>query len=367
MIRNHLSFFILLFMSPFTAYSQHTFNVVDGATNTRYLVTVDLSNRTVSAGSGFCVTFYQAKVLDGGIAFALRQNQEPSLKPNTEDWFFCIKPTSLGFYNPNDIIFVKGDPIDYSAYTQAYNQLSKAIKKAVITSAPTTPAPSSASSGSNRTFIVNGVSFTMVYVQGGTFTMGATTEQESEADDDEKPAHRVTLSSFSIGQTEVTQELWRAVMGDNPSKYQKSEDSVESVSWYDCQRFISRLNSLTGQSFRMPTEAEWEYAARGGNQSRGYKYSGSNTSMGWYEIKSGSNELGIYDMSWNVWEWCSDRYSENYYAHSPTSNPQGSSLGSYRVLRGGRWDIYDRSCRVADRDLRAPDYRNDHLGLRLVL
>ena len=200
--------------------------------------------------------------------------------------------------------------------------------------ASTTTPPSTTG---NQTFTVGGVSFTMVKVEGGTFKMGATSEQGSDVYDNEKPAHSVTLSSYYIGQTEVTQELWQAVMGSN---YKGAKRPVECVSWNDCQEFISKLNEKTGKNFRLPTEAEWEYAARGG-KSGGTKYSGSNTigDVAWYTDNSGgtthdvatkrANELGIYDMSGNVWEWCSDWYGD--YSSSSQSNPQGPSTGPVTI------------------------------------
>lgn len=237
--------------------------------------------------------------------------------------------------------------------------------------------------GGDKTFEVKGVSFTMIPVEGGTFTMGATTEQGDDAEDDEKPAHRVTLSDYYIGETEVTQALWQAVMGSNPSEIKGNNCPVENVSWNDCQQFINKLNSLTGQRFRLPSEAEWEYAARGGNQSRGYKYSGGNNleNVGWFDAEEDEvakvetynvktkqpNELGIYDMSGNVVEWCSDWYGENYYASSPSSNPQGPSSGSGRVIRGGCRDDYAVDCRVAYRDRCTPDHHDFFYGLRLAL
>ena len=237
---------------------------------------------------------------------------------------------------------------------------------------------SSSSQGGNKTFTANGVSFTMIYVQGGTFTMGATSEQGSDVESDEKPAHSVTLSSYYIGETEVTQALWQAVMGSNPSNFTgDSRLPVEQVSWEDCQTFISRLNSLTGQHFRLPTEAQWEFAARGGNRSRGYKYSGSNDigSVAWYTDNSGSkthpvktkspNELGIYDMSGNVWEWCQDWYGD--YSSSSLTNPTGASSGSYRVFRGGCWYYSARFCRSSKRSGNTPSSRFSNLGLRLAL
>ena len=238
----------------------------------------------------------------------------------------------------------------------------------------------------DRTFTVRGVSFKMVAVEGGTFTMGATTEQVSDAYDDEKPAHKVTLSSFSIGATEVTQELWKAVMGNNPSRFTGNlQRPVEQVSWNDYQVFINKLNALTGERFRLPTEAEWEYAARGGNRSKGYRYSGSNDidSVAWYWRNSGNtwgffekthpvatkipNELGLYDMSGNVWEWCSDWYESSYYSSSPSTNPTGLSSGSRRVARGGSWNNYARNCRVSFRYFNSADFRYYYLGLRLAL
>lgn len=224
---------------------------------------------------------------------------------------------------------------------------------------------------------VNGVSFKMVPVEGGTFTMGATSEQGSAADSDESPTHSVTLSSYYIGQTEVTQELWQAVMGSNPSNSKGSKKPVEEVSWNDCQTFITKLNSLTGKKFSLPTEAQWEYAARGGNKSKGYKYSGSNTigDVAWYDGNSNRqthtvgtntpNELGIYDMSGNVVEWCQDWYDD--YSSSAQTNPTGPSSGPFRVRRGGSWYTYARTCRVSIRKFSSPDNRHDDLGLRLVL
>ena len=225
----------------------------------------------------------------------------------------------------------------------------------------------------NKTYTANGVSFNMVYVAGGTFQMGS-----NDGGSDEQPVHSVTLSDYYIGQTEVTQELWQAVMGSNPSysRFKGAKNPVNDVSWNDCQEFISKLNRLTGGRFRLPTEAEWEYAARGGNKSRGYIFSGSNYlgSVAWYFDNSGGeahpvgckspNELGLYDMSGNVWEWCSDRYG--YYPSSSQINPTGASSGSYRVSRGGGWFCDAAYCRVAIRDSNTPTNSKYILGLRLA-
>lgn len=226
-------------------------------------------------------------------------------------------------------------------------------------------------------FTVNGVSFEMVRVEGGTFRMGATSEQGSDVWDNEKPVHSVTLSGYYIGKTEVTQVLWEAVMGINPSRFKGDYLPVENVSWDDCQEFIRKLNSMTGQNFRLPTEAEWEFACRGGNNSRGYKYSGSNNlgSVAWYDGNSGNkthpvgtkapNELGIYDMSGNVWEWCADWYGD--YSSGAQTNPTGPYGGSNRVYRGGSWNYDVGRCRSSNRDFYYPWIRDIILGLRLAL
>ena len=234
------------------------------------------------------------------------------------------------------------------------------------------------SSSGTTTYTVKGVSFDMVSVVGGAFTMGATSEQGNDAYDWEKPAHQVTLSDYMIGKTEVTQELWQAVMGSNPSEFKGDKLPVECVSYEDCEKFIEKLKSLTGQDFRLPTEAEWEYAARGGNKSKGYKYSGSNDigSVAWYTSTTNDsgtkpvatkspNELGLYDMSGNVWEWCSDWYGS--YSSSSQTNPKGPSSGSSRVYRGGSWGGNAGICRVSFRFNSDPDDRICDLGLRLAL
>jgi len=220
------------------------------------------------------------------------------------------------------------------------------------------------------------LSIAMVYVQGGTFTMGCTSEQGSDCFDDEKPAHQVTLSSFYIGKYEVTQAEWKSVMGANPSYFKGDNLPVESVSWSNVQEFIHKLNAQTGKQYRLPTEAEWEYASRGGLQSTHYKYSGSNTAgnVAWYNENSGSkthpvgtkspNELGIYDMSGNVWEWCSDWYGN--YSASDQMNPQGPSSGSDRVFRGGSWGYGAGGVRVSNRGVSPPDGRDGILGFRLA-
>ena len=257
------------------------------------------------------------------------------------------------------------------------------VSNAVASSSSNTSGYSSGSSsmasGSNTISIPvkNGISIDMVKVEAGTFMMGATSEMKDPYDD-EKPVHQVTLTNdYYMGKYEVTQALWQAVMGSNPSNFKGDNLPVETVNWNDCQEFISKLNSLTGRKFRLPTEAEWEYAARGGKKSRGYQYSGSRkiSDVAWYEGNSRSkthpvgrkqaNELGIYDMSGNVWEWCSDWYGS--YSSSSQTNPMGSDSGAKRVRRGGSWCYIARICRSSYRYGDAPDCRGLYLGLRLAL
>lgn len=235
----------------------------------------------------------------------------------------------------------------------------------------------SAESLSDETVTVNGVSFVMKGVQGGVFTMGATSGQGGDFDRDEEPVRRVAVSSFRMGQTEVTQRLWQAVMGGNPSKYSGDNRPVENVSWTDCQKFITRLNAMTGKRFRLPTEAEWEYAARGGNRSRDCKYAGSDNvgDVAWFEREDGTgtydvgakqpNELDLYNMSGNVREWCQDWYGP--YGSQPQANPSGPSSGYVRVVRGGSWADGAWLGRVSCRNNADPTYNNPYCGLRLVL
>ena len=238
---------------------------------------------------------------------------------------------------------------------------------------------SSVSSGGNEISIPvkNGITIDMVKVEAGTFMMGATSEMQNPWDD-EKPVREVILTNdYYIGKYEVTQSLWQAVMGTNPSYFKGDNLPVEQVSWDNCLEFISKLNSLTGRKFRLPTEAEWEYAARGGKKSRGYQYSGSfNISdVAWYNGNSGNkihpigmkqaNELGVYDMSGNVNEWCQDWYGS--YVSSSQTNPLGANSGSFRVCRGGSWYFGTVNCRSSFRSRGNPDTRSRYLGFRLVL
>jgi formylglycine-generating enzyme required for sulfatase activity len=223
---------------------------------------------------------------------------------------------------------------------------------------------------------LNDLNFDMIAIKGGTFEMGSTKY------DPEKPIHTVTISDFRIGKTEVTQAQWVAVMGSNPSKFKGDNLPVEAVSWDDIQVFINKLNTRTGKTYRLPTEAEWEYAAGGGEINRS-EYAGtdseSESNLGNYAWSRDNdndtthpvgtkqpNQLGLYDMSGNVWEWCSDWYGSYYYANSPQNNPKGPSNGLRRVLRGGGWGYSVSICRVSYRYSYIPDSRDYDCGFRLV-
>jgi formylglycine-generating enzyme required for sulfatase activity len=229
----------------------------------------------------------------------------------------------------------------------------------------------------DRHYTVNGVKFTMKYVMGGTFTMGAA-DNDAMAEADEKPAHIVSVADYYIGETEVTQELWKAVMGDNPAKFKGENCPMENVSYNDCQSFVEKLSRMTGRHFRLPTEAEWEYAARGGNRSKGYMYAGANdtASVAWLNTDSlwarhmpvatkRPNELGLYDMSGGVWEWCDTMYE-------PYQGSKGNWFNRlirkrFKVVRGGGFRGYARYARVTNRYAVAA-WRNDHtVGLRLAM
>ena len=224
-----------------------------------------------------------------------------------------------------------------------------------------------------RQLLIDEIYQNLIYVEGGSFMMGSS---DSESLDWEKPVHKVTLNPFYLSKYEVTQELWRAVMGSNPSHFKGDQLPVEQVSWNDVHDFISKLNAQTGKLYRLPTEAEWEYAAKGGNRGKEYKYSGGNTIdiVAWYDANSANstnpvgtksiNELGICDMSGNVWEWCSDWYGP--YSSTVQTNPLGPSSGTNRVYRGGGWNSGAKNVRVSHRSFYAPDTRSATLGFRLA-
>ncbi len=278
------------------------------------------------------------------------------------------------------------DSLNQKIFTSQPSNMS-AVKKNKSTSAST---PEVIKNANDEIIIVDGVELDMVLVKGGTFAMGSTITQDKNCNDNESPIHNVTLSDFYISKFEVTQKLWEAVMGTtikqqrdmaNPSWPLNGEGDnypMYYVNWHDCKSFIKKLNNITGRNFRLPTEAEWEYAARGGNKSQGNKYSGSNIidKVAWYCDNSedsthpvgttnSANELGIYDMSGNLYEWCEDWY--NSYIEESQTNPTGPISGIEHVLRGGSWYTNPDKCRVSHRSSNHPNSKSSSHGFRLVI
>ena len=214
----------------------------------------------------------------------------------------------------------------------------------------------------------------MIFVEGGHFTMGSETGERNE-----KPAHIVTLHSFSIGEYEVTQSLWQSVMGNNPSFFPCSDCPVEEVTPEEVETFLAKLNQRTGKHYRLPTEAEWEYASLGGNKSKGFRYSGSDSllEVGWVAPnaenkthpvgKKKPNELGLYDMSGNVWELCADWWDPGFYKNSEKENPQNKKKNSFRVVRGGSWRSEEYRCYSKARNRNIFDHHKQNGGFRLTL
>ena len=231
-------------------------------------------------------------------------------------------------------------------------------------------------SGSDSGFTESQYGIEMAHVRGGTLLMGCMSEHKDDCYDYEEPEHTETLGDFYIGKYEVTQAQWKAVMGNNPSGFKGDDLPVENVSWNDAQEFIKKLNAATGKAYRLPTAAEWEYAARGGGQSRKYNYSGGNSveDVAWYEGNSGSkthpvgtksaNELGIHDMSGNVWEWMSDIYGN--IDGAPNANSADRDKDMPRIIRGGGWGSYARGVRVSNYFNNGPGNRYNILGFRLA-
>ena len=362
-------------------------NTQTSARTATITVKTDAGTRTVSVTQNGASEQVSLSVSDmefaagsGSKIFSIKSNTTWAVSSN-ENWC-SVSPTS-GSGDGSVTVSVDENTSSSSRTATITVESATITRRLAVTQSGATPV--TPPSSQDRSFTVGGVTFKMIAVEGGTFTMGATSEQGDDAWDDEKPTHSVTLSSYSIGETEVTQALWQAVMGSNPSNFSGSNKPVETVSWNDCQDFIRRLNALTGENFRLPTEAEWEYAARGGNKSRGYKYAGSNNidNVAWYwdnipSQSSGSagygtqvvatkspNELGLYDMSGNVWEWCQDWYGS--YSSGSQTNPTGPTSGDSRVRRGGSWGGNARDCRVSLRGNYGPTIRFSSVGLRLAL
>ena len=234
-----------------------------------------------------------------------------------------------------------------------------------------------ASAQGNYNEVINDVKIEMVYLEGGIYERGCTAEQVKYCRVDEKPVHKVRLKSFYLGKYPVTQKQYEAVMGKIPSGFKSCANCpVENLNWFEANEFIKKLNELSGQNYRLPTEAEWEYAARGGKQTKGFLYSGSNEIeiVGWHYYdklavlqpvgQKDPNEAGIFDMSGNVWEWCSDWYGE--YSSNNINNPKGPSQGRFKVLRGGSWNVSENHCRVSRRHRYFPNTKTFDFGFRLA-
>jgi len=287
--------------------------------------------------------------------------------------------TTASSSNTPTVAITPTSPSDTPAVAITTTSPSDTPAVPITTTSPSeTPAVPIATTLDTKNNRVDPIKGTLVFVKGGTFTMGCMDGRDSDCDDNEKPAHEVTLSSFYMAETEVTQKQWRAVMGDNPSGFKGCDDCpVEEVSWNDIQEFLQKLNAMSkGVRYRLPTEAEWEYAARGGTRSSRHLYAGSNNlgAVAWFRGNANNkthpvkgllpNELGLYDMSGNVWEWCADWYGD--YPSGPVKDPKGPGKGSYRVLRGGGWIAGAGLCRVSARGSLAPGGRDFNLGFRVA-
>ncbi len=343
----------------------------------KFLYPVSSVNGTVDEEGFYCYTF-EGIITTNNLIFSPEATMEYIYIKSTSSWQPNKEFGNTGNFVPKidkssaaimlilDCTSSLGDMFDKSADNAKSNAKNfvKTLYDASVADPETPDTPPSF--GDKSSYTVNGVSFNMIKVNGGSYMMGMDGFEE-----DEKPMHIENIESFNIGETEVTQGLWKAVMGTNPSNSNGNEQlPVENVSWDDCQVFIDKLNKMTGCQFRLPTEAEWEYAARGGELSKGYKYSGGNNlaDVAWYidncnsethlVAKKQPNELGIYDMTGNVWEWTSDKYSTDY---SSTRN------SNERVYRGGSKYSLPFDCRIANRSSNSPEKRNSSVGLRLAL
>ena len=297
---------------------------------------------------------------------------EPTKPAVTVKYFYYIDQSGKESQNRfNDRKAAENDMRKRNLYGKIYSNAGEVF----VVEKPAEPVkPVTTAKSNGETVHLDGIEF--VFVSGGAFTMGCTPEQGNDCSDGENPAHRVTVSDFYMGKYEVTQALWKEVMGDNPSSVKGDNLPVDKVSWNDVQEFIRKLNIKTGKQYRLPTEAEWEFAARGGIGSGGYKYSGSNTigNVAWYKDNAGGknpavgtkspNELGIHDMSGNVFEWCSDWNAP--YNNNEQTDPQGPATGTHRVFRGGCLAGDAKMARITTRTIGQPDIRWNSLGFRLA-
>ena len=281
----------------------------------------------------------------------------------------------LSFIAMNSIAQASGGQIKRKmpVKTMSRKKNDNTPQKQVSKMTPTQQSPTVTNSDLNKNEIINGIVKNMVFVKGGSFYMGGTREQGSDRNDNEMPAHEVTVSTYYINKYEVTIEEWNTIMDISWADHKNDHKPIGNITWNQCQEFIIRLNSLTGKRFRLPTEAEWEYAARGGNNSCNYKYSGSNNynevvSIGKSNVGSKkANELGLYDMSGSVWEWCQDRYGSYSSSSHKQHNPTGPTIGDARVIKGGGYVSPPEEFRVSKRFGLDPNKTSMTLGFRLAL
>lgn len=355
--------FILLGVALCHAQQIFSFHVKEFNTEAIHFITINTSDFTISAVDTngkqlYSYKFYaHQKNEKGHIGFAFQQGQKPKFSESDDRFLIVSKNMVVNTMEKPDVEFLY-TPVDYTLFKETFIRLEIELNKLVY----------------HQVFKVNGVEFNMVRIKGGTFRMGSDSEQ---ARPDEAPVHFVTLNDYYISQTEVTQRLWTAVMGSNPSKFQQENNPVEQVSWNDCQIFIDKLNALTGQRFRLPTEAEWEYAAKGGTRTEGRIYAGADepTTVAWCNANANhtthpvsqltQNETKLYDMSGNVWEWCSDWSAD--YPDANLINPKGAAKGSHRIIRGGAYNDNSRELRTTARNRVKPNEKYSLLGLRLAL
>ena len=338
-MRQLLTLAVILLL-PWTAYADSVENVRFTVTeDDKFVITYDLN------GSGDCAVTLSVSQ-DGG--------QE-----------FGIKPRSVSGDVGDRVPAGKGKRVVWDVFKDL--QRLQGDIAFLVTADQKGFSPGAKSSGA-----IAGMVF--VQIPGGSFNMGS-----NDGESDEKPVHRVTIQPFKMQTTEVTQAQWKAVMGNNPSNWKGDNLPVETVSWDYCQSFITKLNSLDpGKGYRLPTEAEWEYACRAGTTT---KYSTGDREAdlaraGWYRGNSDSkthpvgekapNGWGLYDMHGNVWEWCQDWYHDSYSGAPTDGSSWDRPSGTYRALRGGSWYFIDIVCRSADRNWNNPDFRGNYYGFRLV-
>ena len=309
-LKHYITLLLALLLSAYTYAQSYTFDMYE-TSGGDFTVKIDMSAQRITVLTGgrteFSYRFYQKRIdpSKNFVGFSFSPGKSPLMRPVEGDHYFLIRYDAIFCSQEGGAKEYYFKPRSMSSYKAAYDSMISNLSGV-------------SASGSNRTITVNGVSFKMIYVEGGNFMMGTYGGEFPR----ENPPHAVKVSDFYIGMTEVTQELWEAVMGRNPSMFRGGKRPVEMVDYYDCQEFIGKLNRLTGENFRLPYEAEWEYAARGGKKSKGYTYAGSNSigQVAWYNGNSGghthnvatkqANELGLYDMNGNVWEWCQDFFDE---------------------------------------------------------